>query len=81
MGYMVLNNNKDNETIVAQCTPSGVGAIALIRVTGQQAIAIITSIGFLASKKLLHNCETHTIHYGFVAEADGAIIDSVLFFS
>lgn len=76
---MVLNSNKNNETIVAQCTPSGVGALAIIRITGENALDIATPISSLASKKLLRNCTTHTIHYGFVTEIDGTVIDSVLF--
>ncbi len=77
---MTVLCNKGHETIVAQCTPSGAGAIALIRLSGDEAIAIATSISLLTSETLLRDCPTHTIHYGSVTEVDGTVIDTVLFF-
>lgn len=68
-----------NDTIVAQCTPSGPGAIALIRVSGPQAVSIVTNIAQLSSKKNLLTVETHTIHHGWIVN-NQQIIDEVLFF-
>ena len=69
----------DEEAIIAQCTPTGSGAIALLRLTGTNAIAIITKISKLASKKTLTKATTHTIHYGWVVDKAGNHIDQVLF--
>ena len=55
-----------NDTIVALATPSGVGAIGVIRVSGNNAISI-TNTGFkpLNNKSLLDQ-PTHTIHLGHI---------------
>lgn len=74
---MILSH--DEETIVARCTPSGSGALALIRLSGTQSIAIADKLAQLASKKRLADLPTHTIHYGFVVDATGAKVDQVLF--
>jgi len=69
----------ENETIVAQCTPKGPGAIALIRMSGQDAISIADKISQLASGKKLSCAETHTINYGWVIDKNNKNVDQVLF--
>ncbi|MFT5986171.1 MAG: tRNA modification GTPase [Planctomycetota bacterium] len=65
------------DTIVALATPAGAGAIAVIRLSGDEAIALASSIFSSVSKKLLHEQPTHTIHLGHIK--DGArIVDEVL---
>ena len=68
----------DEQTIIAQCSPKGAGAIALLRLSGINAIQIADSIAFLNKKKLVDQ-PTHTIHYGKVNSIDNSIIDTVLF--
>jgi len=69
---MDLQKNKsqlltDNEQpIIALCTPRGSGAIALIRLCGPTAVAVVDSFAQLSSGKKLVDCATHTIHHGFV---------------
>ena len=71
----------DEETIVAQCTPSGNGAIALLRISGKNACEIATKIGQLSSQKKLTDLPTHTIHYGWIVDhKNNEKIDQVLFF-
>ncbi len=72
----------DLETIVAQCTPRGSGAIALIRISGQQALSVANSIAKLSSGKSLESRDSHTIHHGSIIDPDNPheIIDEVLFF-
>lgn len=70
---------RDEETIVAQCTPQGKGAIALIRLSGNTAVEVADSMARLVSGKQLRDCVTHTIHYGSVIDAHDNKIDSVLF--
>lgn len=68
-----------NSTIIAQCTPSGSGAIALLRISGPQAIMIADAIAQLPHSKKLSDQLSHTIHYGFIVDAHGQKIDQVLF--
>jgi tRNA modification GTPase len=67
------------DTIVAQCTPSGAGALALIRLSGSKALFIASNAAQLSSKKLLSEAPTHTIHHGWIVD-DNHKIDEVLFF-
>lgn len=66
-----------NETIVALATPSGAGAIAVIRLSGTEAISIGGKYFKSVSDKELTVQKTHTIHLGHIV--DGArVIDQVL---
>lgn len=69
----------DEETIVAQCTPQGSGALALIRLSGENALAIADRISLLASGKKVSELPTHTIHFGWVVNDKQEKIDQVLF--
>lgn len=62
-------------TIAALSTPQGVGGIAVIRISGSDAITICDKI-FKGGKKL-SDCESHTIHYGHIV-SDDKVIDEVL---
>ena len=61
-------------TIAAIATPLGVGAIAIIRVSGVDAITIVNKI---FKGKDLTKVASHTINYGHIIEND-KIIDEVL---
>lgn len=65
----------NDRTIAALSTPQGVGGIAVIRISGTDAIVICDKI-FRGSKKLAE-CESHTIHYGHIVSGD-KVIDEVL---
>ncbi|GGZ71221.1 tRNA uridine-5-carboxymethylaminomethyl(34) synthesis GTPase MnmE [Algibacter mikhailovii] len=68
----------NDDTIVALATPSGAGAIAVIRLSGDDAIVIAdTCFQSIKSEKTLSNQKTHTIHLGHIVE-DGRTIDEVL---
>ncbi len=69
----------DQQPIIAQCTPHGPGALALLRITGMQSVEVADTIARLASKKLLADVHTHTIHYGTIVANDESVIDHVLF--
>jgi len=62
-----------NNTICAISTAPGVGGIAVIRVSGPDAISFCSSI--FRSKRSLKEFESHTVHYGTVIAADGTDID------
>ena len=68
-----------NQSIIAQSTPSGKGALSLLRLSGSDTYAIIDRIARLPSGQLLSRCATHTIHYGWVIDEHGERIDQVLF--
>jgi len=65
------------DTIVALATPSGAGAIAVIRLSGAEALAIASSVFQSVSGKVLQHQKTHTIHLGHIKE-DDRVIDEVL---
>jgi len=67
------------DTIIAQCTPQGAGALALLRMSGSDAVTIATQISKLSSGKKLSDLPTHTIHFGSVTNQHGTPIDHVLF--
>ena len=65
------------DTIVALATPSGAGAIAIIRLSGKEAITIATEIFNSISGKELLKQKSHTVHLGNIVDGS-RIIDEVL---
>ena len=68
-----MNYFNNEDTICAIATGSSMSAIAIIRISGSQAIEITNSI---FSKNILQQ-KTHTIHFGNIIEKE-KIIDEVL---
>jgi tRNA modification GTPase len=66
-----------NDTIVALASPSGSGAIAVIRVSGAEAISICKSVFSSVSGKDISKQKSHTLHLGHVVD-DDKVIDQVL---
>ncbi|CAM1364632.1 tRNA modification GTPase MnmE [Tenacibaculum litoreum] len=67
-----------NDTIIALATPAGVGAIAVIRLSGEKSIKIVDSFFTSVKKnKSLLNQKSHTLHLGHIVN-NGVIIDQVL---
>ena len=66
-----------SETIVALATPSGAGAIAIIRLSGKEAIVIAAKVFVSVSGKDLTKQKTHTIHLGHIVD-NGKTYDQVL---
>lgn len=67
----------NDDTITALATPSGAGAISIIRLSGPRAIVIGASVFKAVSKKDLKSQPTHTIHLGHIVDGE-RIIDEVL---
>ena len=65
------------ETIVALATPSGAGAIAIIRLSGKEAITIAAQVFESVSGKDITKQKTHTIHLGHIVDGT-KIYDQVL---
>ncbi|SFC77161.1 tRNA modification GTPase [Parapedobacter composti] len=64
----------NNDTIVALATATGSGAIALIRLSGQQAVTIVNKV---FNGKDLSRQPSHTIHFGVIRDGE-AVLDEVL---
>lgn len=65
-----------NNTIAAISTPVGNGGIAVIRISGTDAVKIADTV--FRGKDKLADAPTHTVHYGFIQDADGNTVDEVL---
>ena len=63
------------DTIVAVSTPPGTGGIAVIRVSGPEAIDIVGSVWRGVPMK---NCESHTAHLGKIVDENGEVLDEVV---
>ena len=63
-----------NDTICAISTSQGIGAISIIRVSGEDSIDIVNNI---FKGKDLAKEKSHTIHYGYIMDQD-TIVDEVL---
>ena len=68
---------RDSSTIVAVATPAGQGAIAVIRLSGPDAIAIADKLFHSPSGKKLADQKANTIHFGKLENEEG-VIDEVL---
>ncbi|MEK5186967.1 tRNA uridine-5-carboxymethylaminomethyl(34) synthesis GTPase MnmE [Solibacillus sp. FSL W7-1324] len=56
------------DTIAAISTPMGEGAIAIVRLSGDEAVAIADKIFKSPNHKRLSEVATHTIHYGHLID-------------
>ena len=68
-----------NKTIAAISTAPGTGGIAVIRISGIDAIAIVNNI-FIPRKKncQLSSQEANTVSFGSITQSNGEVIDDVL---
>ena len=65
-----------SDTIVALSTPPGAGALAVIRLSGPAAVAIVAAV---FSKKRIADATGNTLHYGTLRDpASGEILDEVV---
>ncbi len=65
------------DNIIALATPSGAGAIAVIRISGKDAISIVTPFFKSIRNKDLTKQKSHTIHLGHIIDGKRTI-DEVL---
>ncbi len=63
------------DTITAIATPQGIGAISIIRISGEKSIAATDNI--FRGKLKLCEAKTHTLHYGNIYDNE-EIVDDVL---
>lgn len=63
-----------NSVIIAPATPPGVSALAIVRLSGKEAIALTQKV--FVGKNLLDQ-PTHTLHFGLIKDGD-EVIDEVV---
>ena len=73
----IRNNMLYNDSIVALATPSGAGAIAIIRISGEDAITIGNSVFQSIKGKDLTKQKSHTLHLGHIID-NQKTLDQVL---
>ena len=61
------------DTIIALATPAGAGAIAVIRISGPEAISIASKHFESVSGKILENQKSHTIHLGYIKDGKNTL--------
>ncbi|HEX8563319.1 MAG TPA: tRNA uridine-5-carboxymethylaminomethyl(34) synthesis GTPase MnmE [Flavobacterium sp.] len=66
-----------NDSIVALATPAGAGAIAVIRISGADAIEIGASVFKSVKDKDIRQQKSHTLHLGQVVDGN-KVLDEVL---
>ena len=67
------------DTIAAIATALSDSGIGIIRVSGDEAVEIIDRIyRNKRNEKTLAKYDSHTIHYGYITEEEGAVIDEVM---
>lgn len=64
----------NQDTICALATANGMGAIGIIRISGQDSMMITNRI---FEGKNLEKVKSHTVHYGFIKDGD-EVIDEVM---
>ena len=70
-------SNSLNDTICALATRPG-GAIAVVRVSGNESLAIVDKMFHKANGKPLAEAAPNTIHYGQLTDSEGNAIDEVM---
>ena len=66
------------DTIIAMATPFGVGAIAVLRISGKDAIEIAASCFQSINGKDLTQQPSQTIHLGYILTEKNQVLDEVL---
>ncbi|WP_147535992.1 tRNA uridine-5-carboxymethylaminomethyl(34) synthesis GTPase MnmE [Bacillus marasmi] len=67
------------DTIAAISTPMGEGAIAIVRLSGDEAIKIADQLFRGVNEKRLATVSSHTIHYGHLVEPKtGQVVEEVM---
>ena len=83
---MISSNNNlnqiflaDEETIIAQSTPQGKGAIALLKLSGLEVRKIVDSIAKLPYQKTITELPNNSVSYGWIVDENKNHIDQVMF--
>src|SRR2546425_7414352 len=67
------------DTICAIATPPGEGGIGIIRLSGEKALDIASTVFAGSGGRTVHDYKTHTLHHGELRAPDSGVrIDEVL---
>lgn len=66
------------DTIVAISTPAGQGGIGIVRLSGKEAIPMADRLFRPKKEGRLSDANTFTVHYGWIENSDGDVVDEVL---
>jgi tRNA modification GTPase len=72
--HFVHRPYQKGETIAAVATPAGEGGIAVIRISGNQALEVAEKI----YSGPIRTYQSHTLHYGRILDPQGEVVDEVL---
>ncbi len=64
------------DTITAISTPIGEGGIAIIRISGDQAVSLVEP--YFKGKVILSEAVSHTLNYGYFIDQRGEVVDEIL---
>ena len=64
------------DTIAAIATPAGEGGLAVLRISGTEAIPLVSAR--FSGRTKLSAAATHTAHLGVLSDADGTVVDQVV---
>ena len=70
-----MDKTKEMNTICAISTPYGSGGIAVIRVSGEDAIAIVDTL--FRGRKSLAEAAAYTVHYGEIVKSENGKVKSM----
>lgn len=70
----VHQHYQPEETVAAVATPPGEGGVAIIRISGKEALNVAAKV----FSGPVHTYATHTAHYGQIVNAAGEHVDDVL---
>ena len=74
----MLNRAIGNDTICAIATPHGMGAIAIVRISGPRALPVVAELFYQKGKPIdIEAIVSHKANYGYIVN-DGEMLDEVL---
>ncbi|MCX7625398.1 MAG: tRNA uridine-5-carboxymethylaminomethyl(34) synthesis GTPase MnmE, partial [Candidatus Sumerlaeaceae bacterium] len=73
-----MHYDGENDTIVAPATVFGRGAIGIVRLSGNQALSILTLLYRTVSGKTRSSFDSHRLYYGRLIAPDGQLLDECL---
>ena len=68
----------DGDTIAAIATPAGESGIGVVRISGPDALSVLTAVFRDKHGRSRTSFESHKMHFGTVVSGDGEVVDQVL---
>lgn len=71
--------SRDEEVIIAQSTPTGTGALALLRLSGLNTREVLSKISYFPNKKHINELQSKTVNFGYIVDDEQNRVDQVMF--